>query len=139
MTFSQLRTQVDALCRRFAAELEVYRLRPLALAFCDEMTNAVTGAEPSPQLSLLELTQVLLSRMTGRGFRPRNLLALYDYLERCLNRRVLPQANDVLRSLLPKAARRGLIPRSPPARPFLDHETRAARRFLQRPRPGDQT
>ena len=37
MTFSQLRTQVDALCRKYATELEVYRLRFLALDFCDEM------------------------------------------------------------------------------------------------------
>ncbi len=118
MTFSQLRTQVEALCRKYATELEVYRLRPLALDFCDDMTNAVTGSKPGPHLSLLEWTQVFFKRMTARGFRPRHLMALHDYLARCLESRVLPQANDVLRSLLPKAAQRGLIPRSLQPVPF---------------------
>ncbi len=118
MTFAHLRTQVDSLCRKYAAQLEVYRLRPLALDFCDDMTNAVTGSKPGPHLSLLEWTQVLFKRMTARGFRPRHLLSLHDYLERCLEDRVLFQANDVLRSLLPKAAQRGLIPRSLQPVPF---------------------
>ena len=118
MTFSQLRTQVDSLCRKYAAQLEVYRLRPLALDFCDDMTKAVTGDKPGPHLSLLEWTQVLFKRMTARGFRPRHLLDVHSYLERCLDDRVLPQANDVLRSLLPKAAARGLVPRSHQTVPF---------------------
>ena len=118
MSFSQLRTQVDALCRKYAAQLEVYRLRPLAQDFCDDMANAVTGDKPGPHLSLLEWTQVLFKRMTARGFRPRRLLVLHDYLKRCLEARVLPQANDVLRSLLPKAAERGLVPRSFQPVPF---------------------
>ena len=37
---------------------------------------------------------------------------LDSYLNWCLERRVLPQANEILRALLPKAVRRDLIPRS---------------------------
>ena len=37
MTFSQLRSQVDALCRKYAAELEVFRLRPLVHEFCEDV------------------------------------------------------------------------------------------------------
>ena len=54
MTFSQLRTQVDALCRKYATELEVYRLRFLALDFCDEM--AVTM--PKTKLDFVHSSRV---------------------------------------------------------------------------------
>ena len=118
MTFSQLRTQVDALCRKYAAELEAYRLRPLAQELCDEMAGSVTGNKPGPKLPILDWAMLLQRRMAARGFRPRNFPALHDYLARCLDRRVLPQANDILRSLLPNAAQRGLIPRSLEPVPF---------------------
>ena len=65
MTLSQLRTQVDALCRKYATQLEVYRLRPLAQEFCDEMTDAVIGPEPGPKLSLLDWIQILI-KLGGR-------------------------------------------------------------------------
>ena len=123
MTFSQLRTQVDALCRKYATELEVYRLRLLALDFCDEMAGAmpktkVPDNNPARSLLLLEWAQILLKRMIDRGFRVRNFLDFHNYLGRCLDRRVFPQANEVLRNLLPKAAERGLIPRSAQPVPF---------------------
>ena len=118
MTFTQIRTQVDALCRKYATELEVYRARSLALEFCDEMAAAVTGSKPGPERSLMEWAQLLLQRMADIGSRHRNLLPLHNYLERCLDRRTLPQVNDVLRSLMPKAAARGLIPRSIQPVPF---------------------
>ena len=117
MTFSQLRTQVDALCRKYATELEVYRLRLLALDFCDEMAvtmpkTKVPDKIPARSLLLLEWARILLKRMIDRGFRVKNFLDFHNYLERCLDRRVFPQASEVLRNLLPKAAERGLIPRS---------------------------
>ena len=123
MTLSQLRTQVDALCRKYATQLEVYRLRPLAQEFCDEMTDAVIGPEPGPKLSLLDWIQILIKR-GGRirhppsAIRPLAFAACTNYLQDYLDRRVFPQANDVLRSLLPKAAQRGLIPRSLQPIPF---------------------
>ena len=40
-------------------------------------------------------------------------MALFKYLKRCREPRRLPQPNEILRSLLPKAAALGLIPRSP--------------------------
>ena len=118
MTFTQLRNQVDALCRKYAAELEIYRARPLALEFCDEITNAVTGSDPAPKLAPLKWVQVLLQRFTRRGLRFRSFKGLFDYLQRCLNGLLLPQVNGVLRSLFPKARDRGLIPRSHTQVPF---------------------
>ena len=123
MTFSQLRTQVDALCRKYATELEVYRLRLLAHDFCDEMAvtmpkTKVPDKIPARSLLLLEWARILLKRMIDRGFRVKNFLGFHNYLERCLDRRVFPQASEVLRNLLPKAAERGLIPRSDQPVPF---------------------
>ena len=46
MTFTQLKNQVDALCRKYATELEIYRATPLALELCDEMADALTEVDP---------------------------------------------------------------------------------------------
>ena len=112
MTFAQLKNQVNKLMRKYATEVAVYRARPLALEFCDEMAAAVTGKKSGPKLSLMQWAQVLHNRLTERGLHVRASTGLYDYLKRCLDRRVFPQLNDTLRSLFPKAAQRGLIPRS---------------------------
>ena len=82
------------------------------------MTEAVTGDKSGPSLPVLEWARILFRRLTSRGFRLKTLLALNDYLEHCLDRRVLPQVNDVLRSLLPKSAQRDLIPCSLDPVPF---------------------
>lgn len=118
MTLTQIRTQVYALCRKYATELRVYRARLVSLEFCDEMAEAVTGSKPGPRRSLFEWTRILHERLNQRGIRLKNFLSLYGYLESCLDRRILPQVNDVLRVLMPKAAQRGLIPRSVQTIPF---------------------
>ena len=118
MTYSQLKNQVDALCRKFSTELKLYRARAVACEFCDEMAAAVTGESPGPKLPLQEWAGILYERLTQRHIRVKGFLGLYNYLERCLDRRLLPQVNDVLRSLFPEAARRGLIPRSTIPVPF---------------------
>ena len=60
----------------------------------------------------MQWAKVLHNRLTERGLHVRASTSLYDYLNSCLDRRVLPQVNDTLRSLFSKAAKRGLIPRS---------------------------
>ena len=52
-----------------------------------------------------------------QGPRP-PVLTTSDYLNGCLRKLLLPQVSDVLRSLFPKAADRGLIPRSRMEVPF---------------------
>ena len=61
----------------------------------------------------------MLKRIRERGFsiqhrfRPGHIMAVHDCLKRCLQEpHVLPQAAEILRGLLPRAAARGLIPRS---------------------------
>ena len=112
MNLSQIRREVEALMCKYATELELYRMRPHALQFCDEMTGAVTGPITGPGRPVLEWAHAFFQRLQEHGFRLRTFMGLSDYLERCLDRRVLPQVNEVLRSLLPKAVAKGLIPRS---------------------------
>ena len=113
MTLSQIRRRVDSLMLKYADELEVYRLQPVAQKFCDDMTNAVTGKKRGRRRSIDEWAEIFFRRARERGLRPQQGLAhLASYLERCLDRRALPQASEILRELLPRAARRGLIPRA---------------------------
>ena len=112
MTLSQIRRLIDSLMLKYADEVEVYRLRPVAQQFCDDMTNAVTGKKRGRRRSIDEWTEIFFRRVRERGLNPQQGLAhLASYLEHCLEIRVLPQAAGLLRQLLPRAARRGLIPR----------------------------
>ena len=51
-TLSQTQARVAALYRRYAVELAVVRLRPVALQLRDEMTDAVTGDKRGPAKTL---------------------------------------------------------------------------------------
>ena len=113
MTLSQIRRLIDSLMIKYADEVEVYRLRPVARKFCDDMANAVSGKKRGRRRSIDEWAEIFFRRALERGLHPQQGLAhLASYLERCLNRRVLPRASELLRELLPRAARRGLIPRA---------------------------
>ena len=113
MTLSQIRRLVDSLMLKYADEVEVYRLRPVAQQFCDDLTNAVTGKKRGRRRSIGEWAEIFFRRARERGLRTQQgLVHLHSYLERCLDLRRLPQASELLRELLPRAARRGLIPRS---------------------------
>ena len=118
MTFARLRSQVDALMRKYDAKLQLYRATPLALELCDEMADAVTPGLPNPGLSCHDWAFNLFRRLRARGIRVKGLLKLNRYLDECLNKLYLPQLSDVLRSLFPKAPERGLIPRSREEVPF---------------------
>ena len=113
MTLPQIRRLIDSLMLKYADEVEVYRLRPVAEQFCDDMTNAVTGKKRGRRRSIDEWAEIFFRRVRERGLNPQQGVAhLASYLEHCLELRVLPQASELLRQLLPGAARRGLIPRA---------------------------
>ncbi len=112
MTLSQIRRLVDSLMLKYADEVEVYRLQPAAERFCDDMANAVTGKKRGRRRSIDEWAEIFFKRVRERGLRLQGLAHLNGYLERCLEFRILPRASELLRELLPSAARRGLIPRA---------------------------
>ena len=118
MTLSQIKAQVEALCRKYAPQLEVYHLSKVAVKFCDEMHDALTNPQSGPVKDPWDWNRVLLQRMRERRlspefrFRPGRIMAVHDYLKHCLEKlHVLPQAVEILRRLLPESAARGLIPR----------------------------
>ena len=118
MTLSQIKAQIEALCRKYAPQLEVYRLAPVTVKFCDEIHDALTNPQSGPVKDPWDWNRVLLQRMRERRFSPEfrfspaRIMAVHDYLKRCLQKlHVLPQAAEILRRLLPESAARGLIPR----------------------------
>ncbi len=119
MTFTRLRNLVDNLKRKYATKLAIYRARPYALELCDQMADAVTPGRPKPEMSTAQWASNLFAQLRQRGIRITSDLRLHDYLDGCLEKLLLPQVNDVLRSLFPKAAEKGLIPRSFNQVPFL--------------------
>ena len=118
MTFAQLRNQVDSLMRKYDTQLQLYRATPLALELCDRMADAVTPGRPNPELTCDDWAFNLFRKLRDRGIRVKGHVRLHDYLDECLSKLYLPQLSNVLRSLFPKAAQRGLIPRSRVEVPF---------------------
>ena len=118
MNISYLRRRVDALVRKYADQIAVHRLRPLALEFCDEMSEAVQSPKSEKPRSISDWAKLLFDRAKERRIRIRTFVHLADYLEKCLEKRHLPQVNDVIRSLLPRAVAKGLVPRSVRTVPF---------------------
>ena len=120
MTMPEIKRLVNRLWRIYADEIEVNELRPVVQEFCENMADAVTGERRGRRRTLDEWAQIFFKRVQERRLRTdRGIATLCDYLDRCLDQRVLPRTADILRELLPKAARRGLIPRclTPPV-PF---------------------
>ena len=123
MTFTQIKNQVNALCRKYATELAIYRSRTLALELCDQMADSVTPGRPKKTLQCSDWAWILFQRLRDRGIRVKTWFRLSNYLEDCLDRLLLPQVNNVLRCLFPEAVRRGLIPRSRIEIPFRHRRT----------------
>ena len=106
-SLSALTCQVDALRRKYVHELCVFRAGTVADEYCDLWARLVSGNHLPPDPFRL------LNEMTRRGFRRGAFAAAAGYLELCRTRRHLPHPNNILRSLFPRAALRGLIPHSP--------------------------
>ena len=62
MTLSQIRRLIDSLMLKYADEVEVYRLQPVAQQFCDDMANAVTGKKRGRRRSLDEWAEIFFRR-----------------------------------------------------------------------------
>ena len=104
-SLSYLRRQVNALMRKFAVQLAVAKLRPVADEYCDQWEELVAGDQLPPDPH--RLFQKILPRET---FRRQYFPAIYNYLDRCRLDRHLPHPNKILSRLVPKAAGLGLVP-----------------------------
>ena len=94
-----LKARVRALQRTLARELAVVRLRRLAGEFCIESSVGQANGQPPPQ------PQAFIQRVASAGFRLPSFMAVHNYLERCRVKNILPDREDLLRSLVPWSGR----------------------------------
>ena len=90
-----LRARVRALQRTLALELAVVRLRRLAGEFCLQSSVVRASGQLPPQ------PQAFIHRVASAGFRLPSFMAVHKYLERCRDKDILPDREDLLRSLIP--------------------------------------
>ena len=94
-----LQARVRALQRILAKELAVVRLRRLSEEFCIEsLVDQASGQPPSHP-------PVFIQRVASAGFRLPSFMAAHKYLERCRVKDIIPDREDLLRSLIPLARR----------------------------------
>ena len=94
-----LRARVRALQRTLALELAVVRLRRLAGDFCLQSSVVRANGQPVPQ------PHAFIQRVASAGFRLPCVMAVHKYLERCRVKNILPDREDLLRSLIPWSGR----------------------------------
>ena len=95
-TLSQLRRRVNALRRKYARELAIVRLRPLAEDFSQEWAATVADRRPAPR------PQPFIRRLAQHGFRLPTFIALHQYLERCRSDGKTPDCYNIIAALLPR-------------------------------------
>ena len=95
-TLSQIRRRVDALKRKYAAELTVIKLYPLAEDFCLLWTCAVADGNPVPD------THAFIRTIARSGVRLDTFTLLVPYLERCRNEEREPDSFGIISILLPQ-------------------------------------
>ena len=95
-TLSQIRRRVDALKRKYATELTVVRLYPLAEEFSLLWTCAVAEGHPVPD------THAFIRAIARRGVRLDTFTLLVHYLERCRNEEREPDSLGIISILLPQ-------------------------------------
>ncbi len=103
MSLSQIRNAVDALCRKYAIPLAIYRLRPLAEEFSQEWSVAEADRKPAPE------SHPFIRKIALAGFSLPTFMELHKYLERCRRNNTRPDVNGIIRCLLPQAEEQGCL------------------------------
>ena len=94
-----LKARVRALQRTLARELAVVRLRRLSGEFCLQSSVVRASGQPAPQ------PHAFIHRVASAGFRLPSFMAVHKYLEMCRIKNILPDREDLLRSLVPWSRR----------------------------------
>ena len=103
MTHSELRRAVRSLQRRLALPLAVIRARRAVEDVCDKWGVAQIEKTPLPA------PHEVVTMVANAGFRHGESGALRNYIERCQNRGDNPDPSDMVRALLPRANKLGLV------------------------------
>ena len=120
-TLSQIRRRVDALKRKYATELTVVRLYPLAEEFSLLWTRCVADGQPTPE------TQPFILAIARRGLRLNTFTLLHHYLERCRNEEREPDSLTIISILLPQVPYQRLQELLRRIAPVLDERAAQAR------------
>lgn len=95
-TLSQIRRRVDALKRKYASDLTVIKLRPVAEEYCLLWTDALSDGNAPPE------SYAFIRHIARQGFRLSTFTALHLYLERCRENGRHPNPIGIIASLLPQ-------------------------------------
>ena len=98
MTLSQIRSQVDALCRKYHRELAIYRAAKLANEISRLWMIAVANKQPKPD------PFSCVRKFVEAGFRLRTYMAFQNYLQRCIDDERFPEVRAIATTLLPWTA-----------------------------------
>ena len=103
MSLSEIQRSVNSLKRRLALPIAVIRMRRVVDDVCDQWGAAQADGKPLPR-PFQVVTSVLRA-----GCRHGEPMALGRYIRRCLDENENPDPHDMVRALLPRAARLGLV------------------------------
>ena len=99
---SHIRARINALRRKFALEISVVRLRPMAEEYCQEWSVAAIEGQTAPD-------DLAFIRKVGARIRLPTFMAAHQYLQQCLDQKIVPGVEHLLGALLPWAVLRGLV------------------------------
>ena len=103
MTLSEIRRTVNSLRRRLALPLAVVRARRATESVCDHLHALQSRGQPLPH-------HIEVVQMVGdSGFRQGEFMPMNRYVRRCLEQGKCPNPKEMVRALLPRAARLGLV------------------------------
>ena len=101
--------------RKYARELAIYRLKPVADQITELWAIAVSKKQPKPD------PFACVRKVADAGFRLNTYMALHQYIRRCLDNNRHPEVRSIIITLLPWAAESSYL-RSlkwdPPASPL---------------------
>ena len=104
MTLSNIRSRVNTLKRKFALPLTVLRARILAEKLCQDWTAAQANRQPQPETHTLVTQTAQTSRLPVTTWS-----ALHRYLDRIRDQNTHPDPHEIVQTLVPQAAARGLL------------------------------
>ena len=114
-TMSQIRNRVNALKRKYATELKILKVFPIAEEFSLDWACMAADRLPLPQ------SGDFIRHLASWGFRFHTYTNLHQYLEGCRERGDIPDALGILSSLFPEVPRdklANLLPYNEPPREY---------------------
>ena len=97
MTLSQIRKEVNAIKRKYAKEIAIFRLRRVAEDIYNDYARAVGDRQDPPK------PLDIVSRISRKGFRLTTWIHLHNYLEKVREEGDIPEPRRIVLALFPWA------------------------------------